>query len=928
MDLAKEAVERKDYKSAYLHLQTAHTIIPESEEPVVYFNYVRRLEKNRVNVVSPGPGTPLRTLTSSAQTKTSASRSARQMATVSASPIIVNKIKAQKSSSTVSSASTTKAPALTVEERMDSLSQQQTAVKGPASKKTSIPTQAVPSVKKIIPLDNELWQKQPDTPLEIETGDAIILEGDGLRRFLVVTPGAIDVSQPTKRQIVIAAQKRGSTIFHLWQDDRRWTFRINTIFPRVYSRDIQAQVPKTAEYNKPFEFAYTNDWDSYYRANKGDSLKRQSLNFRQWMGVYGDTPYGKFDSSVNFYMFKESTEATGYGVGLTQGRLGNFKDFTIRGFDTSKEFSELSLPGRYFRGLLFESPAFNRKITYSLIKGQDLAIYDYFGPEKVVRKSYIEGGKVLFNPTPDQFYSVNYARGWGDMRPLDFKDRVYSVEGQKLFERTTFYSEVAYDEDAIAYNLRSEYKADDWRMSWKFRDLNKDFYTITGPPSGQGEVGGQVNFQLSKEKFNLDSFFDLYRDRRSFNPAHPNALNVDFATSLSVPLGETSSWRSALYYADTPGYLNSRRDVRFGNTYYNRLPIWGGRQLTYYAGHNFQASRSSTTPTSDYNRNSLLIGIGIPLMGQLSYYLNYDYSWVANVKTKEHGQPSVLNTGLNYSYKIIGALFGYSGLSYRKEDNTMVSNSFLAGEDSLGGNLGLTYQPARDLEVFMDGRVQKIWAVNPDRQPYIEADLRFGVRSKWEIPISWSPSGTVSGTIFKDLNGNGIRDAGEIGLPRVRVKVGNKVVDTDALGHFKTGVRARKVQVTVAMETLPDGFVFSQQMTKDIYIEQGKTHTVDFGLSINSGIYGVVYYDDNQNGKLDPDDVFVQKVRIILDDTLTTYTDTEGSYNFSNMPPGEHRLLVDLNSIPMEYLPLIKLDQTVDVAEGVTYVLHIPLKKK
>ena len=52
----------------------------------------------------------------------------------------------------------------------------------------------------------------------------------------------------------------------------------------------------------------------------------------------------------------------------------------------------------------------------------------------------------------------------------------------------------------------------------------------------------------------------------------------------------------------------------------------------------------------------------------------------------------------------------------------------------------------------------------------------------------------VTGTVFLDLNGNGLRDPGERGLPNVVVSNQDTVVTTDASGTFRmaaagTGVR-------------------------------------------------------------------------------------------------------------------------------------------
>ncbi len=60
----------------------------------------------------------------------------------------------------------------------------------------------------------------------------------------------------------------------------------------------------------------------------------------------------------------------------------------------------------------------------------------------------------------------------------------------------------------------------------------------------------------------------------------------------------------------------------------------------------------------------------------------------------------------------------------------------------------------------------------------------------------------VTGTVFLDLNGNGVRDAGERGLPNVVVSNQDTVVTTDASGAF----RMSSAGSGVVFVSLPDGY--------------------------------------------------------------------------------------------------------------------------
>ena len=77
----------------------------------------------------------------------------------------------------------------------------------------------------------------------------------------------------------------------------------------------------------------------------------------------------------------------------------------------------------------------------------------------------------------------------------------------------------------------------------------------------------------------------------------------------------------------------------------------------------------------------------------------------------------------------------------------------------------------------------------------------------------------ASGVVFEDLNGNGIRDAGEPGIPRVRVSDGRQVVLTDNHGRYQL----RLDDEAIVFVTKPAGYmtpVNAQMIPKFYYIHQ------------------------------------------------------------------------------------------------------------
>ena len=346
-----------------------------------------------------------------------------------------------------------------------------------------------------------------------------------------------------------------------------------------------------------------------------------------------------------------------------------------------------------------------------------------------------------------------------------------------------------------------------------------------------------------------------------------------------------------------------------------------------FVGLSQQRSRFDLSPASEFDRYSLSSGLTIPLIKHLNYFVNYEHSWLYEEQSGDHFRPNVMNTGLNYSKKLADGWSMHSAFSYRNEENTNGTNSFLAGEDSITGSLGTTYRPNEDFEFFLDGRTRNVWAEAENRQAFNEIDVRAGIRTSWGLPFSWNPKGSIAGLVYKDLNENQMQDLNEPGIADVTVEIGKQKMVTNSDGYYYATVRAKSVEVKVDIDSIPDGFVFSTLTIVDVEIIPHKTQQIDFGLTTQSGIYGVVFYDRNGNGKPDSGDEFIPKVKLSLDDTQTAISDFEGIYTFGSVEPGVHQIGIDVNSLPIEYLPKIRLKNEIKISEGSTYIFHIPLDK-
>jgi outer membrane protein assembly factor BamB len=97
--------------------------------------------------------------------------------------------------------------------------------------------------------------------------------------------------------------------------------------------------------------------------------------------------------------------------------------------------------------------------------------------------------------------------------------------------------------------------------------------------------------------------------------------------------------------------------------------------------------------------------------------------------------------------------------------------------------------------------------------------------------ISHAAPASCSGTVFLDTNGNGTKDAGELGLGDIVVSDGEAVTKTAADGSYRLTFIPDKGQTRFVFVTRPTGYVLTTNWHIKIEPVSGGSNRMDFGLS-------------------------------------------------------------------------------------------------
>ena len=797
------------------------------------------------------------------------------------------------------------------------------------SKKAAIAASApaLTSLPSILALDESAGQS-----IEIEQERSIIIRGQNIQRFLSTQPDILAVEKTSPDELLLTGKNIGYTYLHIWDDNGRVTLEFLVVPPRLKGPTYEEFLRISGTTPGTFKLRYSLDWSSYETGRNLATLERSSYVYSHSFNLNGETPYGNLDSAALIHSFKESTDLSYFTAGLMAGKFGPFQGFHLRAVDFDPGISNLAMGGASLRGVMLQSPAFDRKLDYTVFWGREGGgKYLSFSPSLgKVKNSFLSGMRIGYLPTKQQDYRFTMVHGWGRERSDYLNSYSYDLDTNwKVSDQVRLGYEVGNDSESSAHLIDLDYTIPKLNFTGQLREISKKYLSISGYGGQLGELGGVFSLNyVPWENLTITNNLNMFQDRLYPALDNDNRWNENYDWNVNYSIDPLTNLRLDYGIQNQLGRISQYRSQNAGVGLSKTFELL--RKINTFAAYRHQENKYFTSPASDYINDKASLGLSLNLIGDLNYYLNREFNWLNERYMGSFNRPRVTETGVEWYGQVFNTpVNGNFRCGYHKEENAFSDFSFLSGEDYLENYLGFSYTTPTNKEFYGSSRFRNAWPQAPGANNRIEMNFNAGMRFIWDTGIRWDAVGDIEGYVFKDLNSDGLRQRDEPPLKGVKLWLGkDKYQETDLFGYYRfKGVRGNKAIVQLDVATLPEHFVLSVLFTQEANIVNHGAVRVDFGATTHSEISGLIFEDIDGNGVYSVGDIGIKDAVIKLENGKTAKTDATGRYYFYNVSTGEHTITLNLNSLPVYYMPKKALSKSIVLSEGTTYRHNIPLSR-
>ena len=454
---------------------------------------------------------------------------------------------------------------------------------------------------------------------------------------------------------------------------------------------------------------------------------------------------------------------------------------------------------------------------------------------------------------------------------------------------------------------------------WKGKRLSAEFYYTRATP-GFPYLGGGMAW--NREGF---TFMGSYR------PVGPLSLfagidtfNENLARLLDRPVTDYTTYRTgvnislrALPHLTVSYNMSSRNSYRLerdtGDSSFGMLLLSLARHYRrlywslYFNGGNY---RDRIDPTRDYLFRRYAAQLRKTFISRAYLYLNGYYDYRREVGSGIVTKNSNVQLGANLSLAaklMLDLQFTYA---LNRQENTGYSSS------NTGGGGGLVYY-VRPLKMnvalrYLYSHIHVDSGYNDGRY-YHQIFLNINKVVNWGggrgggiLGGILKKKSKVLGLVFVDENLNGERDPDEELLEGIDVLMDRqKVARSDSNGEFKiSSTEPGSRNLSLDMRNIPAFYEPADDKT-EVFLEKGKTVSVNVPVVPLGHISGKLYLDVNENDERDGDDELLPDVLIALykdgEALRAVVSNSAGMFTFDNVRPGLYSIVVDEVDIQRVY---------------------------
>jgi hypothetical protein len=183
----------------------------------------------------------------------------------------------------------------------------------------------------------------------------------------------------------------------------------------------------------------------------------------------------------------------------------------------------------------------------------------------------------------------------------------------------------------------------------------------------------------------------------------------------------------------------------------------------------------------------------------------------------------------------------------------------------------------------------------------------------------------ISGEVFVDANGNGIRDVDEMGFPDLRLRLGSRGVTTDSLGKFSTWDVVPFESLLLEIDSLSIDTPLWVPATPLMSLSPGPNSFTYMQIPlVQAGeVSGTAVFEDGS--------VPAGGIHLVLEDprsglAIPTRTFSDGEFFLMGLRPGTYQLRVDDEQLRQLRMSSTPIEVVIDPSDGQVVVQGIVIR--